>query len=98
MRIDYRDRDEDLKSILIHFIECNRGYHYNSIFDEIIKPRFDSIEILEDVLKSPIIKNTSNIIVGDSGAKIYSELLKRLLLVDSERVKSYLLNEFKKGS
>lgn len=57
MRIDYKDREEDFKSILIHFIECNRGYHYNSIFNEIIKPRFDSIEILEDVLKSSIVKH-----------------------------------------
>ena len=91
-------KDDDLKSILIHFIECNRGYHYNSIFNEIIKPRFDSIEILEDVLRSSVIKNTSNVIIGDSGAKIYPELLKRLLLVDSEAVKLYLVKEFKKGS
>ena len=91
-------KEGDLKSILIHFIECNRGYHYNSIFDKIIKPHLDSVEVLESVLRSSIISDKSNFIIGVTGAEIFPELLEKLLLVDSDNIKSYLKHEFKKGS
>lgn len=89
---------EDLKSILIHYIECNRGYHYNSIFEKVIKPYFDSVEVLDSVLRSEVIKNKSHVVIGQTGAKIFPELLDKLMLVDSENIKSYLKNEFKRGS
>lgn len=84
--------------ILKHYIECNRGYHYNSIFEKVIKPYFDSVEVLESVLRSEVIKNKSNVVIGQTGAKIFPELLDKLMLVDSENIKSYLKNEFKRGS
>lgn len=100
------DNDSDIEDVIIdkmhlileHYIQCNRGYHYNSIFEKIIKPYFDSIEVLESVLKSSMIKNKQNIIIGQTGAKIFPELLNKLLLVESENIKFYLKNEFKKGS
>lgn len=87
-----------MHSILEHFIQCNRGYHYNSIFDNFIKSEFDSVEVLDCVLRSSIIKNKSNVITGQTGAKIYPELFNKLLSIDSVEIKNYLSNEFKKGS
>jgi len=100
------DNDSEIEGIIIdkmhlileHYIQCNRGYHYNSIFEKIIKPYFDLVEVLESVLKSSVIKNKENVITGQTGAKIFPELLNKLLLVDSVDIKSYLKNEFKRES
>lgn len=100
------DNDSEIEGVIIdkmhlileHYIQCNRGYHYNLIFEKIIKPHFNSVEVLESVLRSPIIKNKENIISGQNGTKIFPELLNKLLLVDSENIKSYLKSEFKRGS
>ena len=89
---------DNMHLVLKHYIECNRGYHYNLIFEKVIKPYFDSLEVLESVLRSELIKNKSNVLIGQTGAKIFPELLDKLLLVDSENIKSYLKNEFKRGS
>lgn len=89
---------DNMHVVLKHYVECNRGYHYNSIFEKVIKPYFDSVEVLDSVLRSEVIKNKSNVVIGQTGAKIFPELLDKLLLVDSENIKSYLKNEFKRGS
>lgn len=79
-------------NILKHFIECDKGWHYNVMFKSLIKSYLDNPLVLDFVLKSDTIKG--NEINGISGAKIYPELLRRLAQVDSSKIKNYLKQEF----
>ncbi len=80
-------------NILKHFIECDKGWHYNTLFKSLIKPYLDNPLVLDFVLKSDVIKATK--IKGITGAKIYPELQEKLIKVDSPNIKNYLKNEFK---
>lgn len=80
-------------NILKHFIECDKGWHYNSMFKSLIKPYLDNPLVLDFVLKSDAIKG--NKISGISGTKVYPELLERLKKVDSIKIRNYLKKEFK---
>ena len=80
-------------NILKHFIECDKGWHYNTLFKSLLKPYLDNPLVLDFVLKSKAIRG--NEINGNSGAKIYPELLRRLEQVDSPKIKNYLKTEFK---
>ena len=79
-------------NILKHFIECDKGWHYNAMFKSLIKPYLDNPLVLDFVLKSDAIKG--NEITGNSGAKIYPELLDSLKKVDDIKIKEYLKQEF----
>lgn len=85
---------KEMKAILEHYVECKRGYHYNVIFQKIIKPFLDSVTDLEIVLKSDVIKDKSNVVIGKTGSKIFPELYKKLIQVESESIKVFLMNEF----
>ncbi|MHA7844463.1 MAG: hypothetical protein ACX93I_14185 [Winogradskyella sp.] len=80
-------------NILNHFIECDKGWHYNAIFKCLIKPYLDNPLVLDFVLKSDVIKATN--FKGITGAKIYPELQEKLIKVDSPYIKNYLKHEFK---
>ncbi|MEZ4801298.1 MAG: hypothetical protein R2797_00895 [Gelidibacter sp.] len=82
-----------MKHIFRHFIECNWGSHYNTIFKSLIKPYLDNPQTLDVVLKSEIIKD-KNTVVGRTGAKIFPELMNYLKRVDSPKIHEYLKQEF----
>ncbi|GAB4160019.1 MAG: hypothetical protein Tsb0033_15360 [Winogradskyella sp.] len=81
-----------MKHILNHFIECNWGSHYNAVFKNLIKPYLDNPKVLDGVLKSEVIKD-KNVIVGNTGAKIFPELMIYLKRVDSPKIQTYLKQE-----
>ena len=79
-------------NILKHFIECDKGWHYNTMFKSLIKPHLDNPLVLDFVLKSDAIKG--NEIIGSSGTKIYPELIDSLNKVNDIKIKEYLKQEF----
>ncbi|WP_338359833.1 hypothetical protein [Yeosuana marina] len=91
-KVIIKEIKSQMVNILKHFIECDKGWHYNAIFKSLIKPYLDNPLVLDFVLKSHAIKG--NEISGNSGAKIYAELLRRLEQVDSPKIKNYLKKEF----
>ena len=81
--------------VLIHFIQCTWGAHYNTQFEWVIKPFLCDVPALDFVLKSRVIlENKSNVIIGITGAKIYPGLWDYLMRVDNEKIKDYLRIEF----
>jgi hypothetical protein len=81
--------------ILNHFIECTWGAHYNTIYDKLIQPYLADSNTLDYFLRSEIIdESKGNIVIGKTGAKIFPDLYKRLIRVQSREVRSYLKSEF----
>ncbi|MBC8553469.1 MAG: topoisomerase DNA-binding C4 zinc finger domain-containing protein [Candidatus Brocadiales bacterium] len=79
---------------LEHFITCRWGAHFNDLFDNIIQPYFDDVNLLKFILKSDIIRSESNIIVSDYGEKIFYELFRYLVKVEDKSIKEYLASTF----
>lgn len=93
-KIIYEIRSQTVE-ILVHFIQCTWGAHYNTQFEWIIKPFICDVQALDFVLKSSVIKeNKGNVIIGITGAKIYPALWDYLMGVDNEKIKDYLRLEF----
>ncbi|TXE06107.1 hypothetical protein FUA26_14090 [Seonamhaeicola algicola] len=82
-----------MEHILRHFIRCNWGTHYNTVFKSLIKPYLDNPQTLEVVLKSEMIKD-KNTVVGRTGVKIFPKLMNYLKRVDSPNIQEYLKQEF----
>jgi len=80
--------------ILLHFIECRRFSCYNSILTNVLAPHLDSIDVLDYVLKSPVVRPAGDMAIGRSGARIYAELRHRLDQVSSKKVRQYLAENF----
>jgi hypothetical protein len=81
--------------ILIHFIQCDWGSHYNTLFEMLIKPYLTDPNTLDFVLRSEIINEAKgNIMRGNTGAKIFFELYYYLYNVNSKEIKNYLQKEF----
>ena len=82
--------------ILEHFIGCTWGAHFNTMFDELIKPYLRDSVTLDYVLRGDSVKETKgNVIRGNTGAKIYPELYEYLITVNSSDIINYLETEFK---
>lgn len=80
---------------LIHFIDCNSGAHYNTLFKYFIKDNLEDINILKKVLSSEYIKNEKkNTIKSKNGYKIYSSLFKYLIKVKDKDTRIFLKKEF----
>ena len=82
--------------ILRHFVQCNWGAHFNTMFEMLIKPYLSDPNTLDHFLKSEVIDELKgNVIFGKTGAKIYPELHYYLNNVNSDEIKNYLKHEFK---
>ncbi|MBK9733195.1 MAG: hypothetical protein IPO83_18225 [Chitinophagaceae bacterium] len=64
-----------MERILIHYIGCTWGACYNTKFKELIQPYFDDEKLLDKILRTDIIKERSNVLIGESGARIFDLLL-----------------------
>jgi hypothetical protein len=85
----------NIGTYISHFIECNWGAHCNTLFKEFIKPYLDDLEPLKMVLSSSIIdENNKNVVISKNGYKIYKDLYKYLLQVESIKIKKFLKQEF----
>ena len=80
--------------ILYHFIECTWGGCYNALYSNVIVPYLDSTDVLDYVLHDSVVHPTTDIVLGKTGAQIYSELHRRLEGVKSEAIRKYLAENF----
>lgn len=83
-----------MEAVLIHYIDCNRGSCYNTKYKELIQPYLNDASLLDKVLRSEVIKEKSNVITGKTGARIFPELLHRLIQCHSSVIREYLHEEF----
>ena len=83
-----------MSQILLHFIECGRFPCYNSILTNVLMPHLDNVDVLDYVLKSPIVHPAGDVVIGKSGATIYAELRHRLNQVISAKVRQYIAENF----
>lgn len=83
-----------MAQILYHFIECGRGGCYNSLYSNVLVPHLDAPEVVDYVLRSPIVRNSPEVQNAKSGAKLYPELGHRLRGVASSRIQAYLNEHF----
>ena len=82
----------NMLDILSEYVECRYGPHYISVFEMIIKPHLDNLEILKFFLKSTDkIRDEFNNI---SGYKMYQELYQNLNEVKNLEIKEFLQSEF----
>jgi hypothetical protein len=80
--------------ILYHFIGCTWGGCYNSLYSNVLIPHLDAPEIIDYVLRSPLVKDGPGVQKAKSGARLYPELRYRLNGVVSPRVRAYLEEHF----
>ena len=80
--------------ILYHFIECSRCSCDSSILTNVLVPHLDCVEVLDYVLRSPVVHPTADVVVGITGAQIYAELWHRLDQVKSPKIRQYLAENF----
>jgi hypothetical protein len=83
-----------MAQILQHFIACSWGGCYNSLYFNVIVPFLDSPDIVDYVLRSPVVQESAGTMVGKTGAKIYPELRHKLQSVKSENIHAYLAENF----
>lgn len=80
---------------LSHFIACQWGAHYQTIFKDFIILYLDDLNILKQVLKSDVIKQEKdNIVISQNGYKMFWELYKYLMRVHSPDIRKFLQLEF----
>ena len=79
--------------LLTHFLSCEWGACYNTMFDKAIKPYFDDIEILKFFLKQDIIFK-SGTYKNRNGYFMYDELGRYLSRIKNSGVKYFVENEF----
>jgi hypothetical protein len=87
-----------MAQILYHFIECTWGTCYNSLYFIILVPHLDAPEVLDYVLRSPIVHGSAGLQAGKSGARLYPGLRSRLQGVASPRIHTYLAENFPLGA
>ncbi len=83
-----------MPQILYHFIECTWGGCFNSIYKNCLVPHLDSPEVVDYVLRTPVVKPCDDLLVGDNGARVYGELMSRLQGISSLAIADYLSREF----
>ena len=84
----------NMDKILEHYIGCTWGACYNTKFKELIQPHFDDVKLLDKILRSDLIKERANVIVGKTGARIFDSLLFELRQCKSDKIRNYLYDEF----
>lgn len=84
-----------MPQILYHFIECRRFSCYNSILTNVLVPHLDCVDVVDYVLRSPVVHTAVDVPVGKTGARIYTELWHRLNQVESTKIRQYLAENFR---
>lgn len=84
----------NMGNYLAHFIECDWGAHYNSLYNDFILNFLDDLNVLKTVLKSEVIKEKDNVVVSQNGYKMYPELCEKLYDVHNQEVKDFLMKEY----
>jgi hypothetical protein len=82
--------------VLHHFIEWSRFSCYNSVLTNVLVPHLDSVDVLDYVLKSPIVRPSGDSVLGKTGVRIYAEFRNRLNQVKSDKIRQYLAENFQK--
>jgi hypothetical protein len=77
--------------LLFHFISCGWGACYHSLFEHVIVPHLDSVEILDYVLRSRVVIDPT---VSEHEPKMYGELYDYLVRVESKFIRLYLSSQF----
>jgi hypothetical protein len=84
----------NIGNYLAHFVECDWGAHYNTLFDDFILNFFDDLNILKTVLKSEVIKEKENVVISKNGYKMFWELYCCLKKVNNGDIRNFLIKEF----
>jgi hypothetical protein len=87
-----------MAQILYHFISCSWGGCYNSLYSSVLVLHLDAPEILDYVLRSPVVWDGPGVQKAKSGARLYPELRHRLQGVASPRIRAYLEEHFPPGA
>jgi hypothetical protein len=77
--------------LLYHFISCGWGPCYMSLYNHVIVPHLDSVEVLDYVLRSRVVTDPA---VSDQQPKMYGELYEFLMQVESKPIHQYLFSQF----
>ena len=80
--------------VLIHFIDCYTPGCYMQIHNKFLVPHFDSVAVLDYVLRTPIVRGENILMDGIPEPKMYGQLLSRLQEVKSSKIQEYLLKQF----
>ncbi|MBD3166384.1 hypothetical protein GF324_07290 [bacterium] len=63
-----------MPQILYHFIECTWFACYYRIYENVIVPYLDDVEVLAYVLNTNVVREDTGAWIGKTGGKMYSEL------------------------
>jgi hypothetical protein len=82
----------NMLDILSEFVECTWGVHYMTVFENIIKPYLDNLEMLKFFLQSTdtIIDEYNNV----NGYKMYGDLHHMLNGVENIQINKFIQSEF----
>lgn len=80
--------------ILYHYIECTWGPCYSSLFAHVIRPHLASVEVLEYVLRSPVVRDDMSEANRPDEPRMYRELYHQLRQVRSATVRRYVTETF----
>ncbi len=83
-----------MPQILHHFIECTWGACYNHLYLNCIAPYLDSPEVVDYVLRTPVVHLSADARRGSTGAMIYGELASSLRNVSCPEISDYLRRTF----
>ena len=83
-----------MPQILYHVIECTWFACYHHVYQYCIAPYLDSTEVVDYVLRTPVVYASSDARRGSTGALIYGELYHRLHSVSCPKIADYLRRTF----
>lgn len=82
-------------SYLSHFVACQWGTHYQTLFKDFIILYLDDLNALQLVLSSDVIKlDKGNVVVSKNNYKMFPELYDWLMRVHSPAIRNFLRLEF----
>jgi len=84
----------NMDAILRHFVRCNWGGCFLSIFQRLIKPNLEDPVVLREFLCSSSIEERGDLERGAHGEVIFWDLFKYLMNVDSQAIRTYLRETF----
>lgn len=103
----YKGKNEDEKKLLAtairfnigqflsHFIICDWGVHYQTLFKDFIILYLDDINVLKMVLSSDAITaDKNNIVTSKNGYKMFWDLYEYLMKVHNQNIREFLRFEF----
>jgi len=85
----------NIANYLDHFVSCNWGSHYTTLFKDFIFLYLDDLNALKLVLSSNTIKlDKGEVIVSKNGYRMFWDLYKWLIRVHSSQIRNFLRQEF----